>query len=104
MGRGSSGASGGNGWKSQLRQFAQKGEVPSYIGGSRENQSKVFKEIDKLYSMPDTNARISDQGDAVLVQMNGTVRRSGYPSGESASEEEKRGVLKWILYGMSRRR
>ena len=97
MGRGSSGI--GNGWKSQLAKSAKKGEMPAYIMGNREQQAEVFEEIDKLYSMPDTKkAKIADQGASVFVQMNGKVFRSGYPSGENASEEEKRGVLKWILY------
>ena len=96
MGRGSSGI--GDGWEKQLRDAAKKGEMPTYIVGDRAQQSKVFEEIDKLYPMPKTNARIVDQGDAVWVQIDGRVYRSTYPSGESASEAEKRGVLKKILY------
>lgn len=102
MGRGSSGI--GNGWKSQLAKTAKKGEMPSYIMGNREQQAEVFKEIDKLYSMPDTKARIVDQGSNVWVSLQGKVYRSGYPSGENASEEEKRGVLKWLLYNRIKRR
>lgn len=98
MGRGSSGIESGAGWKKQLRAAAKKGEMPSYIVGDRSQQAKVFEEIDKLYPMPDTNARIIDQGNAVWVQMGDKVTRASYPSGESASEAEKRGVLKKVLY------
>ena len=96
MGRGSSGI--GNGWKNQLAKSAKKGEMPSVIMGNREQQAEVFEEIDKLYPMPDTKARIVDQGANVWVSMQGKVYRQGYPSGENATEEEKRGVLKWLLY------
>ena len=105
-GRGSSnpGGGGGNsGWKKQLKSFANRGEMPAYIGGNREQQSEVFKEIDKLYKMPETNARIIDQGSSVWVQVDGKVYRQGYPTGETASESEKRGVLKKILYNHKKR-
>ena len=98
MGRGNSGI--GSGWKSQLRAAAKKGEMPAYIMGNREQQAEIFREIDRLYPMPDTtNTRINDQGDAAWVMTAaGKVYRSGYPSGEGASEQEKNGVLKWLLY------
>lgn len=76
--------------------------MPSVIMGNREQQAEIFKEIDKLYSMPDTKATIVDQGASVWVNMHGRVFRSGYPSGENASEEEKRGVLKWLLYNRAK--
>lgn len=72
--------------------------MPTYIIGNREQQAKVFEEIDKLYSMPDTSARIADQGDGVWVMVGEKTYRASYPSGENASEAEKRGVLKKILY------
>lgn len=97
MGRGSSGI-GAGAWKKALKGYAARGEMPATIMGNREQQSAVFKEIDKLYSMPDTKARIVDQGANVWVSMQGKVYRQGYPSGENATEEEKRGVLKWLLY------
>ena len=101
MGRGSSGAGSGtgNGWKKQLRAAAKKGEMPAYIMGNREQQAAIFKEIDKLFPMPDTTARIIDQGSGVwMMNTDGSVQRSGYPSGENATEAEKNGVLKWLLY------
>lgn len=96
MGRGNSGI--GGGWRSQLVKSAKKGEMPYAIMGNREQQAEVFEEINKLYSMPNTDARIIDQGDGVWVQLNGKVYRAGYPSGENASEAEKQGVLKHVLY------
>ena len=48
--------------------------------------------------MPETDARIVDQGDGVWVQLNGKVYQAGYPSKENASEAEKQGVLKKVLY------
>ena len=98
MGRGSSGIGDGGGWIKQLKASAKKGEMPTYIVGNREQQSAVFEEIDRLYKMPDTTARVVDQGSSVWVQIDGKVYRAGYPSGEAASEAEKRGVLKKILY------
>ena len=72
--------------------------MPTYITGNRDQQAQVLEEIDKLYSMPETDARIVDQGDGVWVQLNGKVYQAGYPSKENASEAEKRGVLKKVLY------
>ena len=96
-GRGQSNPNGG-GWKSKLNAYARRGEMPTYITGNRDQQAQVFEEIDKLYSMPETDARIVDQGDGVWVQLNGKVYQAGYPSKENASEAEKRGVLKKVLY------
>lgn len=78
--------------------------MPAYIMGNREQQSEIFEEIDRLYPMPDINARIIDQGTAVWVQIDGKVYRASYPSGVTASEEEKRGVLKKILYNHIQKR
>ena len=103
MGRGNSGI-GAGGWRKELRDAAKKGEMPAYIVGSREDQAKVFEEIDRLFPMPDTNARIVDQGTGVWVQIDGNVYRSSYPSGEAASEEEKRGALKKLLYNHLKKR
>ena len=99
-GRGSSnpGGGGNGGWKKQLKTLAKQGKMPAYITGNREQQAEVFKEIDKLFPMPETNARVIDQGSGVWIQADGKVYRTGYPSGENASESEKRGVLKKILY------
>lgn len=96
MGRGSSGI--GGGWKGQLAKSAKQGKMPAVIMGNREQQAEIFKEINKLYSMPTTKATVVDQGSGVWVNMQGRVYRSGYPSGNSASKEEKNGVLKWLLY------
>lgn len=95
---GGRGSKSGFSWKKQLHEMAQKGEIPHYIMGSSEVQSRILKEIDKLYSMPQTNAQIVDQGTGVWVSFNGKVSRSSYPSGEAASEAEKRGALKMLLH------
>lgn len=101
-GRGSSsgggGGGGGGGWKKQLREAAKKGQMPSAVMGSQEARSAIFKEIDKIYSMPETKASIVDQGNGVWINYGGTVKRSSYPSGSAASQAEKRGVTKWLLY------
>ena len=105
MGRGSSGAS--TGWKAQLKRMASNGEMPKVIIGNREQQAAVFKEIDRLYEMPQTNDRIIyGDGQTQVQHMDGSGRTSRvtYPSGENASEEEKRGALKWLLYRKSQRR
>ena len=91
------GTSSGN-WKAQLRKMAKQGKMPRIIYGDRATQSAVLKEIDRLYDMPEVNAKIVDQGNAVWVNFYGTVSRSLYPSGNNASEEEKRGALKMLLY------
>ena len=96
-GRGQSNPNGG-GWKRKLSAYARRGEMPTYITGNRDQQAQALEEIDRLYPMPDTDARIIDQGDGVWVQLNGKVYQAGYPSKENASEAEKRGVLKKVLY------
>ena len=98
---GGRGGSSGLGWKSQLRQMAKQGKMPVAIMGNRDVQSAIFTEIDRLYTMPETNARIVDQESGVWVNFGNSVSRSDYPSGENASEAEKRGVLKWILHRYS---
>ncbi len=95
---GGRGGSGGVSWKSELANMARSGNMPKVIAAQREQQAKIFKEIDKLYKMPETSAKVTDQGDGVYVNFGGSVRRASYPSGTSASQQEKRGVLKWILY------
>ena len=97
VGRGSSGI-GSGGWKSQLKAYAKRGEMPGSIIGDRKQQAEVLEEINRLYSMPDTNAKITDIGSGVQVEIDGKTYRSNYPSGEAASEEEKQGALKMLLY------
>ena len=98
MGRGSSGTGGSGSWKKKLRQYAKNGKMPKYIMGDKSQQAEVLKEIDKLYSMPDTNAKITDQGDGVTVEIDGKVYKASYPSGDQASEAEKQGAIKHILH------
>ena len=95
---GGRGGSSGLGWKSQLRQMAKQGKIPNAIIGNRDAQSAIFTEMDRLYDMPQVRANIVDQGSGVWVNFFGSVSRASYPSGENASEAEKRGVLKWILH------
>ena len=95
---GGRGGGGGVAWKKQLRAMAKEGKMPAVIVGGPQLRSAVFKEIDRLYPMPQTQARITDLGKRVHVQINGAVYVSSYPSGVSASEAEKRGVLKKLLY------
>ena len=73
--------------------------MPRYIVGNREAQAEIMTEIDRLYPMPETNAVTVDQGDGVWVNFQGRVSKGFYPSGAAASEAEKRGVLKHLLYG-----
>lgn len=93
-GRGGKGGS----WKSQLAKMARNGRVPEWIMGRPELQAQVFEQIDRLYKMPETTAKITDQGNSVYVNFGSSVQRASYPSGANAGEKEKRGVLKWILY------
>lgn len=73
--------------------------MPTAIGGSRENQALVFREIDRLYAMPQVETRRITQGEtSVYVDFGNRTARSSYPSGTQASEAEKRGVLKWLLH------
>lgn len=100
---GGRGGASGFSWQRQLKQMAKQGKMPAAIVGNRDAQAQIFTEIDKLYTMPQTNATIVDQGDGVWVNFNGRVSRSGYPSGDAASDAEKRGVLKWKLWRMQSR-
>lgn len=85
-------------WKSQLRRMSERGKMPTWIMATKEQQSKVFKEIDKLYSMPSTdNVKITDQGDGIWIDFGTKVKRASYPSGTKASVAEKNGVKKWLL-------
>ena len=92
-------------WKRKLRSWAKQGRMPGWISGSREQQAEAFAYIDKIYEMPQTsglNVRVTDQGDGVHVRYGDSVSRSGYPSKQNASDAEKRGVLKWLLYNMQK--
>lgn len=100
---GGRGSTSGFGWKSQLRKFANEGKMPGYVAGPREMQSKVMVEIDKLYPMPKTDARIIDQGESVQVTLDNKTSRAFYPSGKEASDAEKRGVLKMLIYNLRKR-
>ena len=96
---GGRGGGGGFAWKKQLRAMAKEGKMPAYFsGGTAEMQAQVFKEIDKLYDMPQVKAKITDQGTRVHIIVNGVTVSQAYPSGVLASESEKRGVLKMALY------
>lgn len=88
-------------WKSQLSDMAKSKKMPAVVMGSKEQQSEIFKEINKLYPdlKDDSARRITDQGDAIYIDYGGSVKRSYYPSGKNASQEEKDGVKKWLMYG-----
>ena len=90
-------------WYRQLKQMAEKDEMPGYIGGDLETRSQVFRAIDKLYSMPQTDAKIVDQDTGVIIHFNRRSTRASYPSGAAASPAEKRGVLKMLLYNSLRK-
>ena len=91
--------SGSGAWKSQLRQMAKEGRMPTWVAGTKEQQSAFFKEIDKLYDMPQVSTRqIIDQGDRVYVDYGNRTSGMGYPSGANASRAEKMGVLKMLLW------
>lgn len=96
---GGRGASSGS-WKFQLKQYAARGKMPKVIVGTKEAQSKVFKEIDKLYDMPKISPRdrIIDRGDGVSMTLGNSTRRASYPSGRNASQAEKNGVKKWLAH------
>lgn len=99
-GRGATSGS-ANAWKKQLKQFAKEGVMPRGFAGSREQQKDIFEEIDKLYSMPTAEgARIIDRGGSVWVMYKGKTTQKDYPSKENASQAEKNGVLKWLLWNM----
>ncbi len=104
MGRGSSGA--GSSWKNQLKKMAKSGRVPTSIFGNRDQQAEILREIDRLYDMPETNNRIVyGDGQVQVWHMDGSGRtsRATYPSGDNASEEEKRGALKWLLHKIAQK-
>ena len=99
MGRGSSKV--GRGWKSQLKAAAKQGKMPRALIGDKQMQSDMLKEINKLYKMPSHDgANIVDQGDGIWVNWKSRVSRTSYPSGSSASEAEKQGALKMLLWNM----
>lgn len=93
-------------WKSQLSDMAKSKKMPPAVMGSKEQQSEIFKEIDKLYpDLKDDKARrVIDQGDAIYIDYGGEVARSTYPSGKNASQEEKDGVRKWVMYSKKQKR
>ena len=96
---GRGGSSGIGSIRNQLKDAAKQGKMPVVIMGSREQQSAVFKEIDKQYPMPNVKTvSIEDQGDGIWINFGGSVKRASYPSGKNASEAEKRGVKKWLMW------
>lgn len=89
----------GTAWKSQLKAAAKQGKMPRTIIGDTKAQSAILKEIDRLYPMPaHEDAHVNDNGDMVTVNWRGRVKGMYYPSRENASESEKRGVLKMLLW------
>lgn len=86
-------------WKSQLKKMAAQDIMPKAFTGNREAQAQFFKEIDKLYPMPQVSTRyIIPRETDVYVDFGNKVKVGRYPSGAQASEAEKRGVLKWLLH------
>lgn len=86
-------------WKSKLKKMAAKDIMPKAIAGRREVQAQFFEEVDKLYPMPQVKtSEIVYRDTDVYVNFGNSVKIGSYPSGENASEAEKRGVLKWLLH------
>lgn len=107
-GRGATSASGSTALRrarKALREYAKQGRMPAYMaGGSPTERAELFKEVDKLYPMPDVKTvTIADQGDAVWVNFGGSVSMMSYPSKSNATQAEKDGVLKFLLYNKSKR-
>lgn len=87
-------------WKKQLKSMADKGEIPASITGSKEQQAEVMKEVNNLYQKPDIDHTFYDQGDgAYIIWKDGSsvTSRISYPSGKDASQEEKDGVVKYMM-------
>lgn len=97
---GRGGQSGISSIKSQIKSMASQGKMPvSIAGGTAEQRAAIFREIDKQYPMPNTKTvSIVDQGDGIWINFGDSVRRASYPSGKNASEAEKRGVKKWLMW------
>lgn len=98
---GSKSTRGGKAWKKQLASMAKAGQIPNAIVGSTEQQAELFKEINKLYPMPDFDKyKMEDSDGRLYIQFLDASQTSwsSYPSGENATQEEKDGVLKWKLY------
>ncbi len=96
---GRGGQSGIGSIKSQIKSMASQGKMPVAIMGSSEQRSAIFKEIDKQYPMPNVKTvSIEDQGDGIWINFGDSVKRVSYPSGKNATEAEKRGVKKWLMW------
>lgn len=78
--------------------------MPSWIAGNKEQQAEVFREIDKLYDMPDVEVirQNTDEDQAWIYTKWGTSRVT-YPHGWDADEAERRGALKFLLYNIKQR-
>ena len=97
--------SGFNNWKSQLQKMAKQGKMPGYIAGSPKQQAMVLEEIDKLYSMPKAQGvTVQQYATEIRVIKNGATSRIGFPSGSAASDAEKNGALKYLLYRVINRK
>lgn len=92
-------------WKNQLKNLAKEDKMPSFLIGPREQQAQMLEEIDKLYSVPDTSGIrvIEGETDVRAVLRNGQTILSRYPSGQQASEAERRGALKFLLYNRAKK-
>lgn len=93
--------------KKQLREMAKEGIMPRFLaGGTPEDRGKLFEEINRLYPMPDTQEarRIVDMGDGVHVHFSASSTRASYPRGHDATEAEKQGALKFLLYNSQNKR
>ena len=89
----------------ELREFASHGEMPQKITGSKEEQAKLYEEIDRLYERPKYihKVKIQDLGSQVDIQyldnyFSGIASLERFPSGRKASNSEREGVIKHRMY------
>lgn len=89
----------------ELKEFVSRGEMPQKITGSKEEQAKLYEEIDRLYERPKYihNVKIQDLSSQVDIQyldnyFSGIASLERFPSGRKASSSEREGVIKHRMY------
>ena len=93
----------------KLVELSKEGIMPAHISGTREEQARIFKEIDKLYDNPEylktgrVTAEVKNDAKSVEVafhgkDIEGLIKQAVLPSGKEAEKEERGGVIKYLLH------
>ena len=89
----------------EVEAMAKKGEIPSKIEGSREDQKKIYEAIDRLYDKPPGimgDYKVEDMGRSLEISFNYNMLHGEDTSarlpGRDVSQAVKDGAVKYAVY------